>query len=72
MDLLSFYDRAVWKKSFALWPRRCNISNRLIWLTYGYKGTVIWREPGGNYVDEYKWHDAIEHSVFILKSGKRI
>lgn len=45
-----FFERATWEYRFTFLPQRCLISNKLIWLTYGYKGTfhmsfLLLREP---------------------------
>ena len=63
-----FYSRcAGWELKLALWPRRCNISGKRIWLTCGYKGTA-WLRSGDILVDkEVKWHDKIEHIIWQLK-----
>jgi hypothetical protein len=62
----AFYNKAEWKLTFALWPRRCKISNKRIWLKYGYEGTAMWTGPGDP-VYETHWHDKIEHIIFQLK-----
>lgn len=67
-DRSSFYYRAGWEYKFSFWPRRCLISNKLIWLKYGYKGTAMWTGPGTP-VYEYQWHDATEHLIWKLKGN---
>lgn len=64
----SFYRRAGWELKFSFWPRRCLISNKLIWLKYGYKGTAMWTGPGTP-VYEYQWHDITEHLIWKLKGN---
>jgi hypothetical protein len=63
---IMFYNKAVWKLSFAFLPRRCAISNKRIWLKYGYEGiaTTYYR---GTADTETRWHDKIEHIIFQLK-----
>jgi hypothetical protein len=61
-----FYGRAEWKLTFLLWPRRCVLSNKLLWLKYAYEGTATWHGPGEP-VHETLWHDKIEHIIFQLK-----
>jgi len=61
----SFYRKAVWRERFAWWPRRCNISNKRIWLKKCMMGVAMWTGPGEP-VFEFKWHDSKEHLFFLL------
>ena len=63
-----FYYRAGWELTFILWPRRCVLSNKLMWLKYAYKGTAMWTGPGDP-VYEYRWHDKTEHLIWKLKGN---
>jgi hypothetical protein len=65
----SFYQRAVWCKSFAWWPHRCILSAQIIWLRNGYIGTAVWTGPGTP-VYEYNWHTVEEHLIWCLKNGR--
>jgi hypothetical protein len=49
-----FYRRAYWQLKFVLWPRRCDLSDRRIWLKRAYCGTVVITGPGDP-VYEYRW-----------------
>ena len=62
----AFYGKAKWKLKFALWPRRCAISNKWIWMKRGYEGTAIWTGPGDP-VFEYNWHSIDTHMIYELK-----
>ena len=62
-----FYDRCLGAElKFSLWPRRCSISNKLIWLQWGYRLIAIWTGPGDDAV-ETRWHDKNEHLIWQLK-----
>ena len=63
-----FYHRAEWRLAFAWIPHRCVISNRIIWLRFGYMGTATWTGPGTP-VHEYNWHTVEEHLIWRLKNG---
>lgn len=63
-----YYDRAVWYLKFAWLPRRCEVSNKLIWLTRAYKGTVMWTGPGDPII-EHKWISKQEF-LFSRMRGK--
>lgn len=58
-----------WKKKFAWFPRRCEISNKLIWLRYGYHG-VIHDLP--NWYYESEWHDINEHILWELRGRPQL
>lgn len=61
----AFYDRASWKLKFIWWPTRCELSNRLLWLTFAYQGTAIWSGPGEDAV-EHRYHSSVEHILWEL------
>jgi len=62
-----FYRRCLGAElKFSLWPRRCSISNKLIWLQWGYRLIAIWTGPGDDAV-ETRWHDKNEHLIWQLK-----
>jgi hypothetical protein len=62
-----FYRKCIgWQLRFALFPKRCDITNRLIWLEYAYRGTAVLTGPGDSIV-EHRWHDRHEHIIFKIK-----
>ena len=64
----SFYRRAVWVKRFAWWPKRCDCSGRWLWLQRVMMGVAMYTGPGDP-VFEFRWHDAKEHMMFLLKGN---
>ena len=64
----SFYRRAVWVKRFAWWPKRCDCSGRWLWLQQVMMGVAMYTGPGDP-VFEFRWHNAKEHVVFLLKGN---
>jgi hypothetical protein len=69
-----FYKDATFKNSFALLPKRCDLSKKLIWLKTGIKATKKVNRPnfGGPTppLYFYKWHDKNEHLIWLLKGKK--
>jgi hypothetical protein len=61
-----FWDRAFWKYIFVLWPRRSEITNKIIWFKKAYKGTRMIAGPGEP-VFEYKWLTKEEFIILSLK-----
>jgi len=61
-----FEDRAVWREKFALLPKRCDLTGKIIWFKTAYKGTALWTGPGEP-IYEDRWHDKDEHLVWSLK-----
>jgi hypothetical protein len=49
-----FYRRAYWELKFVLWPQRCDLSDKRIWMTRAYRGTRVITGPGDP-VYEYRW-----------------
>ena len=64
----SFYRRAVWVKRFAWWPKCCDCSGRWLWLQQVMMGVAMYTGPGDP-VFEFRWHNAKEHVVFLLKGN---
>ena len=60
-----FYALAKWERKFCFLPHRCNISKKIIWLTYAMKGNA--REPWYVTSVETKWHRAKEHTMWLLR-----
>jgi hypothetical protein len=64
-----FYRNCLgWYLSFALWPRRCDITNRLIWLEFGYRGISVLTGPGDPII-EHRWHNKMEHLIWKIKGN---
>lgn len=62
-----FYRRCLgWQLKFSLFPKRCDLSKKLIWLKKGYMGTAVLTGPGEDIV-EIRWHDKHEHIIWKLK-----
>jgi hypothetical protein len=49
-----FFKKADWQLKFALWPTKCYLSNKKIWLKRAYRGVRVITGPGDP-VYEYKW-----------------
>ena len=62
----AFRDRAQWTEEFAWLPHRCDITKRIIWLQWAYRGRAVWTGPGDDAV-ETRWHDRHEHLIYTLK-----
>ena len=62
----AFRDRAQWSLQFAWWPHCCDITQRIIWLQWAYRGRAVWTGPGDDAV-ETRWHYRHEHLIWTLK-----
>ena len=60
-----YYQRATWKKTFALIPRRCDLSGRWIWGRH-VCGTRFITGPGDP-VEISIWNHRHEHTLYRLK-----
>lgn len=68
IDIDLFLAKAEWKLSFAILPKRCRISNKLIWLKHGYIGTME-AFTGLNNPEKVKltkWHSTVEHLAWLI------
>lgn len=61
-----FYSRAEWKLVFLWIPKRCEISGKLLWLTWVQRGRAVWTGPGDPVIEDI-YHDRRDHLVWILK-----
>jgi len=57
---------AATRERFAWTPKRCNLSNKRIWLKKCMMGVAMWTGPGEP-VFEFKWHDMKEHLFWVIK-----
>ena len=60
-----YYDRAEWKKTFSLIPRRCDISGRRIW-GWHMRGRRFITGPGDPVIIDI-WNHREEHLLYRLK-----
>ena len=52
---------------FTLIPRRCYITNRIMWLGKAYCVTAGYRAGDNHFVYEHRWYDKNEYLVARLK-----
>ena len=64
-----YYQRATWKKTFALIPRRCDLSGRWIWGRH-VCGTRFITGPGDP-VEIRIWNHRHEHTLYRLKGKQK-
>jgi hypothetical protein len=50
----------------AVLPKRCHLSNKLIWFNFGYKQTAIWTGPGDD-IFEHRWYNKDEFIIAKIK-----
>lgn len=62
----AFWSRAVWRYKFSLWPKRCKISRKYIWLQYAYQGIAVWAGPGEPAI-ECGWLTSEEYLLAAIK-----
>lgn len=63
---LTFNRYAEWKLSFSFLPRKCDLTEKIIWLEYAYKGRLQ-RTMLEDYVYEVRWHRKNDHLIWALK-----
>ena len=51
---------------FVLWPKKCHITSRTIWLERAYKQTAMWTGPGDPAFED-RWYDKAEFIIQRLK-----
>ena len=64
---VDYFDQApVWQLKFVLWPRRCSISGRRIFLEWAYRG-IATRVGMVEIQHKIHWHNNVEHLIWRLK-----
>jgi hypothetical protein len=63
-----FYDRASYQYLWCLWPRRCYITGRRMWLKVAVRGRAVWHGPGDPAVEE-RWFDRDQALLMFMKRG---
>jgi hypothetical protein len=60
-----------WRRKFALLPRHCDITNRVIWLEYAQCAEPSWIVIGDSELRKIKpiWHCEREHLIWALKNA---
>lgn len=61
-----FLERALTKLLWCLWPRRCHVSKRWLWLTLAYRADYVITGPGEPAVWT-RWYSNDEFVVLKLK-----
>lgn len=57
-----------WQLKLVIWPARCDISSKWLWLEYAYQGYAILTGPGDP-IEETRWHNKNEHLIWKLKGN---
>jgi hypothetical protein len=61
-----FLKRAWTKLKFLLWPRRCHVSRKWMWLTHAYRADYVITGPGDPAVWT-RWYSSTEFLILRLK-----
>ena len=65
-DHKRFLDRAETELKWSLWPRRCHVSNTLLFFTPAYRAMYVITGPGDPAI-WYRWYSRNEMLVLKLK-----
>ena len=61
-----FLERAIPELKWSLWPRRCHVSHRWLWLTPAYRARYVIKGPGDDAVWT-RWYSCKEMLLLKLK-----
>lgn len=68
LDLAIYKLQMQWQLRFMWLPKRCDITNKLLWLTHAYHGVRLINGPGDAIVIDY-YHNRQEHLIWIMKNA---
>ena len=63
-----FLRRATTSLRWCLWPRRCQVSRKWMWLTPAYRAMYVITGPGDPAI-WYRWYSTTEFLILQLKHG---
>jgi len=63
-----FLERARPEVKWSLWPRRCHVSHRWIWLTQAYRAMFVITGPGDPAIWT-RWYSRPEYLILKLKGN---
>lgn len=66
MNDATWLKRAYTKLVFCVWPRRCFITDKLLWFTYAYRATRAFSGVADT-IYEDRWYDKNEFLILRLK-----
>ena len=64
-----FYDRAQYEYVWCLWPRRCYLTQKKLWLTWALRGRSVWTGPGDAVVED-RWFDRDQALIMFMRRCK--
>jgi len=57
-----------WEMKFAVLPKKCHYSQKMIWLELAYRGTALWTGPGES-LFEHRWISKNQYLIQKIKGS---
>ena len=67
-DDKQFLSRSIIDLKWSLWPRRCHVSGRWLWLKQAYRAMYVITGPGDPCI-WFRWYSNTEYLMLKLKHG---
>ena len=67
MNNATWLSNAHTKLKWCIWPRRCYITNKILWLRLAYRSRRSFRIEDNNFIQEDRWYDRNEFIIMRLK-----
>lgn len=68
LDLSIYKLQMQWQLRFMWLPKRCDITDKLLWFKYAYHGVRLITGPGDAVELDY-YHSKPEHLIWIMKNA---
>lgn len=68
MNNPTFVDSAVIELKFTWFPKRCQLTKKLLWLRPAYRATRVWTGPGDP-VYEHRWFKCHEFLLWRIQNS---
>ena len=67
MNHATWLEHAVIELKLCLWPRRCDVSNKVLWLRFAYRTRRYFRSGDIDFITEDRWYNKDEFLILKLK-----
>ena len=61
--------KELWQRKFVWVPCRCELSNKLLWLTFAYQRINFFREDIQIFRKASGWHSEQAHTFYLLQGN---
>lgn len=69
MNEATFLDEASVSLKWSIWPRRCSMTNKLLWFTRAYRASVTKRTGDITFTTWHRWYEKKKFILWRIKNA---